>query len=185
MSVSIIVAYDNNRVIGHNNMLPWRLPEDMRLFKERTLDTTVIMGRKTWESLRNGPKKLWWLPQRQNIVISRNSTELSKQFWEGRDSTEALPPIWFLSLEHALRMYEIAKTSDDPKISTWNVIGGETIYNEFLKANIVDRVVASEVPGEHEGDAFFPILDPAWTIDRRRDYTGFSVVEYIDSRKSS
>jgi dihydrofolate reductase len=68
---SIVVAYDTNRVIGGNNTIPWQglLPADMRHFKELTIGKTVIMGRKTYESI-GGP-----LPYRQNIVVSRQDIE--------------------------------------------------------------------------------------------------------------
>jgi dihydrofolate reductase len=177
--VTIIVAYDKNRIIGKDNALPWRLPEDMQLFKERTLGTTVVMGRKTWESLRNGPKKLWWLPGRHNFVITRNPDEVAKQFWKGCKPTPELPPVWFFTLEHCLRMRLIAATSDDPMIKNWNVIGGETIYDQFLSANVVDRVIASEVDGEYEGDAFFPVLGPEWRPETHKQYSGFRVVKYV------
>ena len=67
---TILVAYDENRVIGNEGRLPWDLPKDLKLFKERTLDNIVIMGRKTWESLPVKP-----LPKRLNIVVSKSWNE--------------------------------------------------------------------------------------------------------------
>jgi len=67
--IAIIAAVAKNGVIGQGNALPWHLPEDMQHFKALTTGHTVIMGRKTWESL---PPRFRPLPQRRNIVVSRN-----------------------------------------------------------------------------------------------------------------
>ena len=65
--LAIIVAMARNHVIGLNNEMPWHLPDDLKFFKKMTIGKTVIMGRRTWESLRMRP-----LPERQNIVLSRD-----------------------------------------------------------------------------------------------------------------
>src|ERR1700722_19556919 len=68
--IKMIVAYDENRVIGYKNTIPWRNPEDMKLFKTHTTGNTIVMGRKTWESF---PKKP--LPNRVNIILSSRDFE--------------------------------------------------------------------------------------------------------------
>ncbi len=66
MKLALICAMAENRVIGHNNNLPWHLPEELRHFKRTTMGNSIIMGRKTWESIGRA------LPGRSNIVISTN-----------------------------------------------------------------------------------------------------------------
>ena len=71
MEISIIVAASTNNVIGKENGLPWRLPTDMKFFKDKTQGHTVIMGRKSWDSI---PAKYRPLPNRINVVMSRDET---------------------------------------------------------------------------------------------------------------
>ncbi len=130
-----MVAYDYDRTIGRNNELPWAglLPADMRHFKELTTDTSVIMGRTTYESL---PKQYRPLPHRQNIVLS-----LSQRAIEGAIVASSL---------------EDAYAKADKEIM---VIGGESIYRQALPT--VNRVFATEILARTKnGDAFFPELSP-------------------------
>jgi dihydrofolate reductase len=120
--IALVVAYSANRVIGRDGGLPWRLPGDLRRFKELTTGGTVVMGRKTWDSL---PPRFKPLPDRENVVVSRS----------GRRLDDALTPDCF-------------------------VIGGGEIYAQALER--ADRVYATEVEGEVDGDAFFPELGPEW-----------------------
>ena len=169
--LNILVAYDKNRVIGDRDTIPWRLPEDMRLFKERTLGSICFMGRKTWESFRNAPKPLFFLPGRTNVIITSESSKYSKQYAEQIGDN----PVYFVSLEQALRVSQALKTKPSSELY---VIGGSQIYSEFLKSGWVDQVIASEVEGEHEGDAFFPELPEGFVPLSSRDYSGFKVVHY-------
>ena len=144
---SIIVAYDQNRVIGRENSLPWagQLPDDMDHFREETHNTTVIMGRKTFESL---PESVRPLPDRQNIILSLG--------------------------EYSVRGVQIAHSLDEAfalaEYEEVNVIGGAQIYSLALPS--VDRVVATEIETEvKDGDAYFPSLsDDEWTLF---DYESF------------
>ena len=70
--IALVVAYSENRVIGNGGDLPWRLPTDMRRFRELTTGATVVMGRKTWDSL---PERFRPLPDRRNVVVSRNGCD--------------------------------------------------------------------------------------------------------------
>lgn len=183
--VKIIVAFDRLRVIGQNNMLPWRLPEDMRLFRERTMGQAVIMGRKTWESLQNAPKPLYVLPGRTNYVITSDPVALAERVQPLLSENQRFYPV---TLEQMFSIIDRTngRASDfaTPELpADYWVIGGERIYEEFLKADKVSRVVATEVDGEHAGDAFFPQLPPDdWGPMAMANYQGFKVVEYHRDR---
>lgn len=131
MSVSLIVAYATNRTIGRDNALPWKLPGDLAHFKRTTMGCPVIMGRKTWESLGRA------LPGRRNIVITRQS------------GYQAAGAEIATSLAQAVEM-----TRDSAEVF---VIGGAQIYEQSLR--LANRIVATEVHAEVDGDAFFPELD--------------------------
>lgn len=134
--ISIIVAMSDNRVIGVKNKLPWHISEDLRHFKRTTLNRTIIMGRKTWESL---PKKP--LPKRNNIVITSQL------------HYDAPGAIVCDSFGDAIS--EAYKFDNDIFI-----IGGEQIYKQALVADVVDKVYLTHVHQIVGGDAFFPDLHP-------------------------
>ena len=132
MSLSLIVAYAQNRTIGRENTLPWKLAGDLAHFKRTTLGHPIIMGRKTWDSLGRP------LPGRRNIVISRDASKVAN----GAEFVS--------SLDEALN--RLAPNEDA------YIIGGAQIYQQALP--LVDHVVATEVQAIVEGDAFFATLDP-------------------------
>jgi dihydrofolate reductase len=146
----------SNRVIGMNNSLPWHLSEDLKHFKSLTIGHTIIMGRKTYESIGRP------LPNRRNIVISRNA-EASYQ------DTEIVH-----SIEDA---FSIAKNDNEVF-----VIGGSNIYEQAL--GLVDHLFVTEIKRNFSGDAFFPEIDKAlWNESSREDHIAsdgleFSFVEY-------
>ncbi|MGV2906417.1 dihydrofolate reductase [Achromobacter sp. AGC25] len=129
-SLTLIVAYSNNRVIGRDNTLPWKLPGDLAHFKRSTLGHPIVMGRKTWDSLGRP------LPGRTNIVISRNPDFIA--------SGATVVP----TLDAA-----IAACGD---VDQAFVIGGAQIYAQALP--LAQRVLATEVHAQVDGDAFFPLL---------------------------
>lgn len=131
--ISIVVAHARNRVIGRDGALPWRLPSDMRRFRELTTGHTVVMGRRTFESL---PDAFRPLPERRNLVLSSDPSY-------GPPGTEVFP-----SLEAALAACE----------GDCFVVGGGATYADALP--LCERVYATEVEAEPEGDAFFPAIDP-------------------------
>ena len=161
--IVIIAAVAKNRVIGRDNQLLWNIPEDMAHFKALTAGHTVVMGRKTWESL---PPRFRPLPGRRNIVISRQ--------------TEYAAPGAELagSLEMALKLASTA--------STVFIIGGEQIYAQAMA--LADRLEITEVDLEPEGDAWFPEI-PAidWKVAQKntpssQSGTGFSFLTYRRQR---
>lgn len=142
----MIAAVAENRVIGRGGTLPWHLPDDLRRFKQRTEGHTVIMGRRTFESL-DGP-----LPNRPAIVVSRNRD------LDVGDAARAG------SLDEAL---DIARARGEREVF---ILGGADIY--ALALPIADRLELTVVHAEVDGDTSFPEFDLAdWTIteDQRHE----------------
>jgi dihydrofolate reductase len=134
MIISLIVAASTNNAIGKNNELPWHLPNDMKFFKNTTWGLPVIMGRKTFESMKGQP-----LVGRINIVITRQSG------WKANGVVVAA------SIDDALF---VAKETDCNEIF---IIGGGEIFKEILpKAN---RIYMTRVHTTLPGDVFFPDID--------------------------
>ncbi len=132
MRLALIAAVARSGVIGRDGDLPWRLPADLKQFKARTLGRPVIMGRKTWESLR-GP-----LPGRLNLVVTRQAGYVA----EGAEVAA--------SLEEAVARAE--RESDEAF-----VIGGADLYAAALPS--ADRLVITHVEADVEGDTRFPEVD--------------------------
>lgn len=158
MTINIIAAVAKNRAIGKDNRLIYWLPNDLKRFKQLTTGNTIIMGRKTFESLPKGA-----LPNRRNIVLSRSTKELP-----GCDC--------YPSLKEAL-----AHCQDDEQLF---IIGGASIYRQTMP--IADRLYLTEIDDIPEkADAFFPPYDE-WvvekeekhTIDERHQYN-YSFVDYV------
>ncbi len=149
--LTLIAAVARNRVIGIDNRLPWRLPADLKHFKTLTLGHTVIMGRKTWESL---PDSFRPLPGRQNIVITRDANYRA----EGATVAHSLPAA-------------VSTASSDEAF----VIGGAELYTSVLSQ--ADCLQLTEIDADFEGDTFFPEIDlQQWRESSRqthRDETGF------------
>ena len=131
MRLSIVVAMDDNRLIGSNNQLPWHLPADLAYFKKLTTGKSILMGRKTYDSIGRP------LPNRRNIVITRN-VEIS------------IPGCEVISsIESALEI-----TKGDKEVM---VIGGASLCKQLLPK--INRLYITKIDGEFEGDVFFPEYD--------------------------
>lgn len=150
--LSIIVAISRNGIIGDRNSLLWHIAEDMRFFRRTTLSHTVIMGRKTFESLGCRP-----LPKRENIVITRNA-ELR---FDGATVVH--------SLDEAVR----AASADDEAF----IIGGAQIYAEALP--LADRLYITRIDRDYEGDTRFPDYDSSlWQLVSREEHLRGEEFEY-------
>jgi dihydrofolate reductase len=134
-TLTLIVARAQNGVIGRDNALPWRLPEDLAFFKRTTMGAPIIMGRKTHESIGRA------LPGRRNIVVTRDA---SKRF-PGCDTAT--------SLDEAL-----ALAAQDAAPAAF-LIGGAQLYAEGLA--LAHELVVTEIAADFDGDATFPAPDPA------------------------
>ena len=129
MKISMIAAMADNRVIGINNSLPWKLPNDMKWFRQNTLGKPIVMGRKTFESFGAKP-----LPGRTNIIITRD------QDYQAADC------IVVHSIDEAI---QAAGDVDEVMI-----IGGASFYEQMLTK--ADRLYLTFVHTQVEGDAWFP-----------------------------
>jgi len=128
--LTLVVAYSDNRTIGRDNTLPWKLPGDLAHFKRTTLGSPIIMGRKTWESLGRP------LPGRLNVVVSRNA------------QYAAQGAVVVATLADAVRACG--------DVADVYVIGGAQIYGQAIP--LAQRLIATEVHAQVDGDAFFPEL---------------------------
>ena len=141
-SLTLIVAVADNGIIGKDGKLPWKIPEDLRFFKQTTMGHAIIMGRKTWDEVGKP------LPGRRNIVVSRKP-DLRL---EGAEVTT--------SLEDAIALAR--KTDDDPF-----VIGGAAIFAAAIP--LASKILLTEVHQSPDGDTTFPSFDrSAWRETARR-----------------
>lgn len=140
-NLSMIAAMDLNRVIGIDNQMPWHLPDDLKFFKAKTTGKTVVMGRKTFESLGSRP-----LPNRRNLVISRNK------------ALQASGAEFFTSIETALQSCDINHELV--------IMGGGELYRQMLP--FADKLYVTWVQTEVNGDTVFPQWnDGDWTATER------------------
>jgi dihydrofolate reductase len=135
--ISLIVAYDENRVMGYNNKMPWHLPGDLAYFKKTTMGKPMIMGRKTFESIGKA------LPGRTNIVITRDTNYKAEGIVVAHSFEEAL---------------EIAEKEEKEIM----VIGGEQIFR--LALPIADILYVTKIQHAFQGDTFFPKFGDEWKI---------------------
>ncbi|WP_138493494.1 dihydrofolate reductase [Paenibacillus pinistramenti] len=131
MSITLIWAMAEGGIIGRNNALPWRLPADMAFFKAQTMGKTVLMGRRTWESMNARP-----LPNRLNVVLTRDKAFKA----EGAEVIH--------TFEEALKYAEQGELM---------VIGGAEIFKYFLP--IADRLLVTIINESFEGDVVIPEFD--------------------------
>ena len=142
-SLSLIVAMDENRLIGSNNKLPWHLPADLAFFKRTTLGKPIIMGRKTFESIGKA------LPGRRNIVITRDA-EFNAETCEVAHSIEAA--------------MSLAYENDEVML-----IGGASLYEQTIA--LATQLYITQIHHCFEGDNWFPEFSlNDWKVDNRKDF---------------
>ena len=142
--ISIIVAVSEDWGIGKDNELLWHISEDLKRFKKLTSGNTVIMGKKTWESLPRRP-----LTGRKNIVLTDNLQE---------------------SIENSVTAYSIedalSKCGPDEEIF---IIGGGSIYRQFMP--VTDRLFITHVHKKAPADVYFPRIDPEiWNVVEEEEF---------------
>lgn len=151
--ISIVAALADDYAIGYKKKLPWNLPADMKHFKNLTTGHTVVMGKRTFESLPNGP-----LPNRTNIVLT---TMLSEGVVEGYFEAD--------SLEDALELCSNAEQVF--------VIGGAAVYQQCMDS--VDSMYLTWVHGDFKADTYFPEIDfSKWKEVSREDHPADEKNEY-------
>lgn len=148
--IALIVAMAANRVIGRDNALPWHVPADLSHFKKLTLGKTVVMGRKTFQSIGRP------LPNRHNIVVTRDPD------WRADGVTVAH------SLSEAL-----ARAVGEEIM----VIGGAGLYAESLP--FAGRIYLTEIEAAPEGDTHFPELGPDWREMARERHPGDPAYSFV------
>lgn len=142
MTVSIVVAIAENHAIGKDNKLLWHLPKDLKHFKEITTDGTVIMGRKTYDSVGKP------LPNRRNIIITRQQIEIA-----GCEVVNSLQA----ALDLCQGLEEVF------------IVGGAEIYKQAMP--LTDRIYLTIVHQKFEGDTYFPEIKPdTWRETERADH---------------
>lgn len=156
MELISIAAVAANGVIGRDGELPWQsIPADKRQYRERIADSPVILGRRTFDSMRDD------LPGTAQIVLSRSESAFgvgSAHHASGID--DAVATVESLGSDHAY------------------VIGGAGIYDLFQP--VINRMVLSRIPGEYEGDTYFPDWDTdEWTVIDRTSYDEFTLEEWV------
>lgn len=152
MSLSHIVAISKKtRAIGKDGKIPWHLPEDLKRFKARTQQHTIVMGRKTYESIGKP------LPKRRNIVVSRTMKK-----------PEGVELELVASLEDALKLCHPDEESF--------IIGGAEIYAQTM--GVIDRIYLTTVDRVVEGDTFYPEIPAEFSITSAEVFDGFTIATY-------
>lgn len=154
--ISHVVAYGLNREIGKNNDLLWRLPDDLKHFKSVTSGGTVVMGRKTFESIGKA------LPNRRNIVVTSDPT---------------------FKADHIEVWHDVERLVEESQDEEWFVIGGATLYEQTMP--MTNRIYATEVKSTFEADTYYPERSGSWTIQNQTDHPqderhayAFSFIQY-------
>ncbi|WP_085992071.1 dihydrofolate reductase [Oceanobacillus senegalensis] len=144
--ISFLVAMDRNRVIGLNSDLPWYLPRDLKFFKEKTTGHTIIMGRKTFDSIGKA------LPNRKNIVL----TKQNKSFPEEVEIVQNLSDIIDMEKKNPNEEYF--------------VIGGGNLFSQLLQH--ADRMYITLIDEEFKGDTYFPDFhEEDWVLSSKEKGT--------------
>jgi dihydrofolate reductase len=155
MILSLIAAHDEQMVIGKDGGMPWHVSRDLKHFKKVTLGHTIVMGRKTFESIGNKP-----LPGRKNIVLSSSLSEAVDEVTIIRSIAE---------------IHEFAGDKDHVFI-----IGGESLYRQTIKSASYLRMTL--IPGKYDGDTFFPDyrqdIGKIWEENRREGHPDCAFIDY-------
>ena len=159
MELITVAAVAENGVIGRNGELPWpSIPADKRQYRNRIADWPVILGRRTFDSIRDD------LPGTAQVVLSRSTSEYDLE-----------------SAHHAGSIEDAVATVESLGADRAYVIGGAGIYDLFQP--VVDRMVLSRIPGEYDGDVYFPEWDAnKWTVVDRTPYDDFILEEWVRER---
>lgn len=156
MELVTVAAVAENGVIGKGGELPWpSIPADRKQYRERIADGPVILGRVTFELMRDD------LPGTAQIVLSRSRGEFDVE-----------------TAHHASDVDEAIAIAESLDANRAYVIGGGGIYGLFQP--VVDRMVLSRIPGEYEGTSYFPEWDPEeWELVDRTEYDEFTLEEWV------
>lgn len=170
MSINIIAALSKNRVIGLNGQIPWKLPKDLKYFKDITTGkitaakgyNALIMGRKTWQSLPTYPEPL---RDRGCYIVTKNNAFCTR-------ATLTYPRI---------PDYDDIKRIQKIYPNIW-ICGGESIYNHFIEKPYIDKLYLTEIDADIEGDTFFPEIPSHFckTIQGKTNTYQVNALEFIN-----
>jgi len=147
-----IVAMTSDRVIGKGNDLPWHLPDDLKFFKKTTLNSPIVMGRKTFDSIGKP------LPKRRNIVMTRDTN------WT-REGVEVIHDVQDL----------LDITSNEEQVF---IIGGAEVYRIYLER--LDELIVTHVSKKYEGDTYFPKFEQGFEKNETlMTHNDFKVIKYF------
>ncbi len=183
--IKIIVAVSDNNIIGNKGEIPWKLPAEMKHFKKTTSGHTVVMGRKTWESLLPFCSR-GHLEGRYNIVLSNDKNkidELSKAYGPGHPYLSFYGPDFDIKHQAEINKDfngDLTNELRDPHIF---IIGGAEIYKKYLDEDVVDEVILTRVKMRVPGDATFPELpNDKWLLLSVEETKYFDIMHYQRSR---
>jgi len=160
MELVAVAAIAENNVIGLDGELPWEsIPADKRQYRARVADSAVVLGRETFESMRDH------LPGSHQIVLSRTEREYD-----------------VATATHASDVDEAVEIAESLGLETVYVLGGAEIYALFQPH--VSRMFLSRVPGEYEGDVHYPVWDEEeWELASTSDEDGFTLEEWVRRKR--
>jgi len=133
--INLIVARSSNNIIGKDNELIWKLPGDLKRFKDLTSNNSIIMGRKTYESIGRP------LPNRKNIVLTRKDIDIQ-----------------------CVTVNNINDAIKEANVGEIFVIGGTQIYHQFIDLDLVDKIYLTQIHKDYEGDSHFIFDESKFTI---------------------
>ncbi|MBP9733541.1 MAG: dihydrofolate reductase [Candidatus Omnitrophica bacterium] len=162
MKLFHIVGMAENRVIGKDNKLPWHFGADLKNFKALTLGQTLLMGRKTYESIGKP------LPGRANFVLTRSAATVCQQDAVQRELPPGTDIQYFNSINNAL---EAAKTQ------VVFVMGGAELYAQTMDR--IDGIYLTSIPGNYEGDAFYPPIPERFKLQKKHPVPGDDRLELL------
>ncbi|GAB2623123.1 dihydrofolate reductase [Paractinoplanes abujensis] len=151
MTIHMIWAEARHRVVGADGGIPWRLPEDSAMFRQRTAGATMVMGRATWDSL---PERFRPLPGRRNVVLTRD-------------------PQWSAPGAEVVHSVSEALAYGD----IW-VMGGEAVYRAFLP--MADHILRTRIDLDISGDTYAPDPGEGWVVSESTDWqTSVGGLRYV------
>ena len=155
----LIAAHDDKRGIGRDGTLPWHIEEDMHFFKEQTIGSVCVMGRKTWDSLPKRP-----LRDRYNIIITSQWPKFRPPQYVEKNVIVAR------SAEDAFEMCSHPAFDNRDK---W-IIGGASIYEAALALDVVEAALITHVKGDFDCDTFLPTLPRVWDLSMQEEDVKFN-----------
>ena len=175
--ITLIVAMDSEHLIGRGSELPWDLPEDLRFFRQATMGGVVIMGRRTWESVKRHTGEAF-LDGRVNFVVTQNPEKFRTD--TAGDADPICGPFFVSSLAGAVE--DVRQKFPDFATEIF-IAGGREIYAHALREKLPDRLLITHVRGKFEGDIYFPEFEGDWVGRVVKNAREYRIFEYVPKPK--